>query len=152
MLLLLLLPLMACGEDSTPAGSDPDPGPTGSPVTQPDFEVVEILSATAAGGEGGPAVRLDHPGGVKELTAGMRGSLPGDVRRIADGIRLREGQSLWGQVIAVGCDVPPSATVLVVDGQVDIVPGKVPSPKRECFAPVTSVAVAVVTGDLGTEH
>ncbi len=44
------------------------------------------------------------------------------------------------QVVSVGCDVPPGATVQ--DGV--IVPEKVASPLKECFAPVTTVALASV--------
>jgi hypothetical protein len=46
-------------------------------------------------------------------------------------------------VVTIGCDVPPSASVRVENGDVVITPAKVPIPLPECFAPVTSVAIVL---------
>ena len=71
------------------------------------------------------------------------------IRSVVQRIRIAEGQALYGAVIAVGCDVPPSASVEVTEGKVVITAGKVTNPLPECFAPVTSVAIAVVELPLG---
>jgi hypothetical protein len=71
------------------------------------------------------------------------------IRSVVARIRIAEGQALYGAVIAIGCDVPPSASVEVTDGKVVITAGKVPDPLPNCFAPVTSVAIAVVDLPLG---
>ena len=108
--------------------------------------MVEIVSETAAGGESGdPAVRVDRPAGMARLTRDFRTpGLADKISSVVERIRLAEGQALYGAVIAVGCDVPPSATVEVTDGKVVITAAKIPNPLPECFAPVTSVAIAVV--------
>ncbi len=47
--------------------------------------------------------------------------------------------------MAVGCDRPPGADVMVNgDGDVVLVPHEVASPLEECLAAVTTVAVAVL--------
>ena len=71
------------------------------------------------------------------------------IRRVVQRNEVSEGQALYGQVIAIGCDVPPSATVTVEDGVVVIIAGKVVNPMPECFAPVTTVAIARVDLPLG---
>jgi hypothetical protein len=55
-----------------------------------------------------------------------------------------EGQALVAAVVGIGCDVPPSVTITETGGGVEITPDKVASPLPECFAPVTSVAMALV--------
>lgn len=166
--LVLAAPIAGCGEDagdgertaedpatstpatSTPATTDLPTDVTTAPTPEPSATtgsggLVTILSGTAAGGETGAAFRLDVPASLDRfLRQFERGSLAGEIRATVSGIRLREGQSLWGRVVAIGCDVPPTAYVAVEDGEVTIVPGKVASPMEECFAPVTSVAIAVV--------
>lgn len=137
--LVLLGSVPACGEDA-PSGS-----PTDQPTDQPTGGVVTILSGTAAGGEPGAAVRLDRAPSLDAFAGQFRrGELGRDIRSTVAGLRLRDGQAPWGQVLAVGCDVPTTATVTVTDGVPTATPDPVPSPLRECFAPVTSVAILVV--------
>ena len=70
----------------------------------------------------------------KKLLGGLRHVRLLHVRDAAGGVPV------LAQVVAVGCDVPPGAHL--EDGV--IVPEDVPSPMEECFAPVTTVAVAGV--------
>ena len=53
----------------------------------------------------------------------------------------KPGSELVAAVISIGCDVPPGVTY--VDGEVH--PKKVAAPLKECFAPVTSVAILAVS-------
>jgi len=161
---LLVLSLTACGSDPGDPGDTASSGEdspttsetptTDSPTTdgpttdspEPGADLVEIVSETAAGGESGdPAVRVDRPAGLARLTRDFRRTgLTDKISSVVERIRLKEGQALYGAVIAVGCDVPPSASVEVTDGKVVITAGKIANPMPECFAPVTSVAIAVV--------
>jgi len=152
---LLVLALSGCGSDTGDSPSDTltprdTPTATETPTTtetsEPRAEVVEIVSETAAGGEtGGPAVRVDRPAGVARLTRDFRTpGLEAKVRSVVRHTSVAEGQGLYAAVIAVGCDVPPSASVEVRDGKVVITAGKIPKPMPECLAPVTSVAIALV--------
>jgi hypothetical protein len=162
--LALSLTLGACGEDS-PAGEDsrgtdtptetstPEPEPEVEPEPEPDVEVevIRIVSQTAAGGEiGASALRIDQPAGMAELVRGFRTpELAVKIRRVVEKAELATGQALYGQVIAIGCDVPPSASAAVDGDAVMITAGKVVNPLPECFAPVTSVAIARVDLPLG---
>jgi hypothetical protein len=156
-LALVLAAPAGCGEDTDDAdvsgaesatasnsGTPGDPTPSGS--AEPDATVVEIVSETAAGGEqGGPAIRIDRPAGMARLTRDFRTPrLAAKIRSVVRRTQVEPGQALYGAVIAVGCDVPPSASVEVTDGTVVITPGKVVDPMPECFAAVTSVAIALV--------
>ena len=113
--------------------------------------MVEIVSETAVGGQtGDPAVRVDRAAGLARLTRDFRApGLTDKISSVVERIRLAEGQALYGAVIAVGCDVPSSASVEVTDGKVFITAEKIANPMPECFAPVTSVAIAVVDLPLG---
>jgi hypothetical protein len=143
---LLVLALSGCGSDTGDSTSN-----TPTETAEPRTEVVEIVSETAAGGEsGGPAVRVDRPAGMARLTRDFRTPrLEAKIRSVVQRTRVAEGQALYAAVIAVGCDVPPSASVEVTDGKVVITAGKVAKPMQECFAPVTSVAIALVDLPLG---
>ena len=140
-------------EDSPTSDTPTSDSPTSDTPTdaEPGADVVEIVSETAAGGRTGEsAVRVDLPAGLARLTRDFRTPLLTDkISSVVARIRLAEGQALYGAVIAVGCDVPPSAFVEVTDGKVVITAGKIVSPLPECFAPVTSVAIAVVDLPLG---
>jgi hypothetical protein len=127
----------------TPTASQ---SPTASDTPANHDEVIKIVSETAAGGTaGGPAVRVDRPAGMARLTRDFRNpGLTTKIRAVVHGTKVAEGQALYGAVIAVGCDVPPSASVEVTEGKVVITAGKVADPIPECFAPVTSVAIALV--------
>ena len=154
---VLLVPILvgaltACGSDTgdSDTGLEDSPtasqSPTASDTPENHAEVVEIVSETAAGGgTGGPAVRVDRAAGLARLTRDFQTpGLTTKIRTVVRQTKVSEGQALYGAVIAVGCDVPPSASVEVTDGKVVITAGKVAEPMPECFAAVTSVAIALV--------
>lgn len=112
---------------------------------------VRLVSQTAGGGRtAARATRLPDQAAVDRYLAALDGALAAKVRAaIADG--GGPDPRLFAQVVAVGCDVPPGATADVGDGDgagdgagevVVLRPEPVPSPRPECFAPVTTVALA----------
>jgi len=153
LLALALATPTGCGSNTASDGDDPaatdgvttSDTPTSEPP-QPRAEVLKIVSQTAAGGEsGGPAIRIDRPGGIAKLAQDFRTpGLADKIRSVVQKTQVAQGQALYGAVIAVGCDVPPSASVKVTDGTVVITAGKIVNPMPECFAAVTSVAIALV--------
>ena len=158
-LMLCALLLSGCGaSDSSDVATDTS-SPTTSPTTSPsmspsptkggtpaDGQVVALVSQTAAGGTVDTnAVRLDDQSALAAFIAQFRRGLDRKVTEAVDSATVPSGQVLIGAVVSIGCDVPPGVTVTVdPDGYV-LVPQPVPSPLKECFAPVTTVAIATVT-------
>jgi len=131
--LLTVLLLASCGSEA---------GSSGEPELGARAEVVRLVSQTAGGGRGeATATRLGDDAEVDRYLARFAPAL---ADRLRAAIEEESGEgTLWAQVVAVGCDVPPGASVKVGD-DVDIRPDRVPSRKPECFAPVTTVALAFV--------
>ena len=61
-----------------------------------------------------------------------------------------EGQALVGTVVAIGCDVPPGVSVDWNGTGLEVTALKVKKPTKECFAPVTTVALLTVDADAVT--
>jgi hypothetical protein len=140
-----LLATAGCGSttSSTTAGPDsPSPGPISG------AHVLPLISMTGGGGRVSTvASELDTPAQVRAFTAQFR--VPAIVHQIREAVSSADpkGLALFGAVVAVGCDRPPGADVLLdADGRVEIVPHEVASPLPECLAEVTTVAIAVVPG------
>ena len=67
------------------------------------------------------------------------------VRGILDEIEAGGDEELAAQVVAVGCDEPTSVRARrTPEGAVVLEAAQVPSPGRQCFAPMTTVAVVVL--------
>lgn len=106
-------------------------------------EVVRLVSQTAGGGQGETtATRLATDAEVDRYLARFDASLAEKLRAAIEQER-GAGGTLWAQVVAVGCDVPPGASVEATDDVV-VRPDPVASRKPECLAPVTTVALAFV--------
>jgi hypothetical protein len=144
-----------CGSDAGTA-SDPATDPASSSTRSSsssagglDFDEVALVSQTAAGGRVSPEpVPLDGAAAVSAFTDRFRS--PGLGRRVARAVRradLPPGRALLGAVVAVGCDVPPGVRVEDSGAGPEITALPVESPKQECFAPVTTVAVVSVPAD-----
>ncbi len=126
----VLLALTGCGEE------DPEP------AVHPPATVDPVL-VHATSGRGAPATEataLPDAAAVEEYAAQFDDVLAEKVQRAAAGIEVGADEHLVAQVLAVGCDVPPAAAYR--DGA--FVPAEVASPLEECFAPVTTVALAAV--------
>ncbi len=154
---LLLVTVLAsgCGDDeSGTATDDATPTASGSPSTgtptadgndEVDFELVDTITVTAAGGAVMPvAVPLSDEASV----AGFNAQFDSDdmVQQINDavaGAEVPDGQELYAAVVAIGCDSPTEVSVDETGAGLVITAAKVPSPKVECFAPMTTVALVV---------
>ena len=149
---LALATTAGCGDSSSTA-TDPGQGPssTGMPSHTPgpveDAQVLPLISMTGAGGRVQTAASpLGSEADLKAIGRVLR--VPRMWHRIAAEVRDHlgtPGEEVFGQVVAVGCDRPPGADVIVdAEGRVVIVPEEVASPLEECLVPVTTVAVAVL--------
>jgi hypothetical protein len=136
---VVCLLLAACADD-VPSGD------RAGPTSQPDSGYVvsdRLVSQTAGGGRvAETATPLPDDAAVARFTRGLADALAVKVRDAVHATTVASGQGLYGQVIAVGCDVP--AEVLVERDPVAVRAEPVASPRPECFAPVTTVALVVV--------
>jgi hypothetical protein len=143
----------ACGDESGSAGDESAPAPTSSSPTgrstgadgAVDFELVTTLTETAAGGEVSPtAVPLGDDAAVQEFVAPFSEALQAEVQQAVAATAVPDDQQLYGAVVAVGCDAPDQVQVAASDSGLQVVAQKVPAPKPECFAPMTTVALVLV--------
>jgi hypothetical protein len=130
--------LAGCGTDG---GGSPAPDPGGSSYGEP-----VLVSGTAAGGRVATrATMLPDEGSMLVYVRSFRQPFATKLERAARRVAVAPDEQLAAAVVAVGCDVPPGATV-TEDADEDIVirPDDVASPRAECFAPVTTVALVAV--------
>jgi hypothetical protein len=143
-----------CGSSSSTA-TDPGKGPVSDPAGVPsrtpgpvsDARVLPLISMTGAGGRvESTATLLNTPADVRSFA--QQFGQPAVWHRIQHEIgdlQKSSDHDVVGQVVMVGCDRPPGATVTVnTQGDVVLVPGEVASPLQECLAAVTTVAIAVL--------
>jgi hypothetical protein len=139
-IIAFLLALTACGSDAQDsAGDAPDPG-VGPAVTQ-----VALLTGTSAGGEvtTEPTVLADGAA-VQEYADQFRNDeLGGEIVAAAEKAEVPEGQQLAAAVVAVGCEVPTRVVATGTDEDVAL-HAVLPSPTKECFAPITTVALVLL--------
>jgi hypothetical protein len=132
LLLALVLPVAGCGDDEP----DPESGSASTPV---------LVAATSGGGDvATEATALDDDAAVTAYVGQFSDSFANEVSRAADELDVPTGSTLVAAVVSIGCDVPPGADVKRVSGGITIAPHAVASPLQECFAPVTTVALAAV--------
>ncbi|MFC6046036.1 hypothetical protein [Nocardioides hankookensis] len=137
-LLLLLLALVGCGEKvHTDGGLKAEPA---DEVTQ-----VALLTGTSAGGEvATEPTPLPDAEAVEKYAAQFRNDeLQGDIVTTAEQTEVPDGQQLAAAVVAVGCEVPEEV-VGTGSGDDLALHAPVPSPTKECFAPMTTVALVLV--------
>jgi hypothetical protein len=156
---LLLLPLLlgaltGCGDDDESANDGPTPSEssnTAAPSPDPAAEpvVVAVVSETNAGGTVSDVLSPVDGAALDDfLTRLDSGSLGDKVRGEVESYDAPEGHSLGAAVVAVACDVPPGVSVTEAGDGWAVSPHKVPSPLPECFAPVTTVVVVDVPGEV----
>src|SRR4051794_2971077 len=146
--------LAACGDDdSSSVAKDPattastEAGPTDSPSPDPSgYQLVDMITVTAAGGTpSGTAAPLSDDTSVREFVSQFTNDdLVRQVEASVAGTDVPQGQTLYGAVVALGCDSPTAVNVEVAGSAVTITAQKVPSPKPECLAPMTTVALVLV--------
>ena len=135
-----------CGSatSSTAADQRSTPTPSDGPITGAQ---VTLVSQTGGGGRVSTAATpLDTRAQVAAFSRQFRGPMAHQISQAVTAAG-KQGQLVFGAVIAVGCDRPPGADVTLVGGHVQIVPQPVASPLPECLAAVTTVAVASVPGE-----
>jgi hypothetical protein len=129
LLAMVLVALAGCGDDQAVT------------VSPPPVDPVTLVSGTAGGGDlATSATDVSEHATLAAYVEQFDDPFAAKVTSAAGRVDVGNGQALLAQVVAIGCDAPPSAHVR---GDV-IVPAKVASPLQECFAPVTTVALAVV--------
>lgn len=121
--LAVLLALAGCGDESSRE----------SPPAAPD---VLLVHATAGGGS--VEKQATDVTDDADLAAYVAQFDDGLAQQVSEAAREVGGDTVLAQVVSVGCDVPPTAHL---EGGA-IVPAAVPRPTPECFAPVTTVALA----------
>ena len=158
--LLLVAVLGACGDDtaSDDAGSDPsatvssaggtggvDTGDTGDSTGSVDFELVDTITVTTAGGTVSEvAVPLSDDASVQDFTSQFESDyMVQQIQQAVANTDVPDGQALYAAVVSIGCDSPTDVSVTSTDAGLVISAGKVPSPHMECFAPMTTVALVV---------
>ncbi len=141
----------ACGSATSsstatsPSAQVPD-SPSAGPIT--GAKVLPLISQTGGGGQvSDRATLLGTRAQVASFTRQFRA--PGLGQRVgaAAAEAAKSGHLVYGAVVALGCDVPPGALVsLDANGEVQLTAEEVASPRPECLAPVTTVALATVPG------
>lgn len=143
----------ACGDagsiSSEPAsqGTSPAGSSTGSPATAGPVEhrLVAMLTETAVGGEVGQSAALPDEAAVAAYAAGFTGPAMGERLRAAyDGTRVPDGSVAYASVVSVGCDAPTDVSVGSGPTGLEVAAVPVTAPQRECFAPMTTVALVLV--------
>jgi predicted small secreted protein len=153
---LLATSLAGCGADTDSTAGDPPSSTStaGDPSSSPtdgggDFTEVALVSQTGAGGDvTNEGTELGDAAAVAAFSKQFSDETLG--RKLASavaGADVPSDQTLVGAVVSIGCDVPPGVSVQASGGAVVITPLKVTSPKPECFAPVTTVALVSVDAD-----
>jgi hypothetical protein len=154
-LAVLVLLLGGCGDGTSDVASDPSSGgsggttsstPTDKSSGSTDAQTIAILSQTGAGGRVDVrAVRLDDPTAREQFVSQFnRPGLGARVEKAVASATVPSGYALLGAVVSLGCDVPPGVNVTVSPGGYLLEAQPVPSPLKECFAPVTTVAIVAV--------
>ena len=142
--LALLLLVTGCGSDSAGAGaSSGDQDPRDDPSVE--ASTVTLVSATAGGGE--PATQatpLADDAALASYVQQFERSFGATVAQAADRVSVDDGEVLLAQVVSIGCDKPLGATLRQGADGLAMVPTPVESPRRECFAAVTTVGLAAV--------
>lgn len=162
-LLLVALPLLglsACGDDEGgtvtddsaletsqgPSEDTPESSPRDPQGDGVDFELVEMITETAAGGATSEtAVPLNDDNAVQAFNQQFEtDALPTRVQEAVEATEVPDDMLLYGAVVSIGCDAPTDVRVTESGSGLVITAMKVPSPHQECFAAMTTVALVLV--------
>lgn len=148
-LLLTTLGITGCGSDAPGSARHPGGAPaSGRPCDDGAgdcYTAPTLVSGTAAGGEvAARATPLRDAAAVTAYATRFSEPFASKVTRAASRIDVSEGHVVVAAVVMVGCDVPPGVDVRRAGDGIAITPQEVPAPHPECFAPVTTVALAHV--------
>jgi hypothetical protein len=149
--LLLVIGLGGCGDDSgsvadDPEGTSPSAQGDGKTAGTVDFDLVDTVTVTAAGGTlSTAAVPLGEDAQLEEfLTQFTSDDMVSQLEAAVAKTEVPQDQELYGAVVSIGCDAPDQVTVTDTGQDLVITAKAVPSPLPECFAPMTTVALVLV--------
>jgi hypothetical protein len=157
-LLLVTAPVLMLGACGDEKGDDSGSDPGGDPSTvisvsggesdsggDSGFDLVDTITVTAAGGAVNPAATaLTDDASVQEFVSQFESDeLITQVQATIAETEVPPGQALYAAVVAIGCDSPTDVSVVETTGGLLITATKVPTPKVECFAPMTTVALVL---------
>lgn len=140
---LLAASLAACGGEAADERTDDSVGEggAGAPVVLRE----RLVTATDAGeGPDEVAVPVGDDAALAGFTAGLTERFASDVVEAAAALEVEGDEELAAQVVSIGCDEPTSVEARRTPAGVVLEPGPLPSPGRQCFAPMTTVAVVVL--------
>jgi len=134
-LVLAALLLASCGSES--------PDKSAADVGEPT--IIGVYSGTAAGGEAvAPVVDVGHFEGQTDLLGMIRGPLRAEVMAAITDTVVPDGQRLVGGIVSIGCGTPSSAELVDKGAGLIFTPVWATKPPQECFAAVTSIALALL--------
>lgn len=146
--------LGGCGEDGDSGGSGnmEDPPDTSAVVPGPvDVVDLELVSGPDRGSHPPEAVATPLPDrAALQGYAASYSTLRPELERTAESMQAGEGETLYAQHVASGCQAPPVDSLTVTrdaSGEIVIATGFKPDPTLECFVAHESVALAVVTDE-----
>jgi hypothetical protein len=163
LLLGALLLFTGCGQDQTgdvtddsaptsdtTGSAEPDDEDDKEPLGEVEFELVEMITETAAGGKVDPqAWPLADVVAVQEFTKQFKTeAIQTRLTGLVESIDIPEGKALYGAVVAIGCETPPGVVVTSTDSGLTIEAQPMPSPPKECYAAMTSVALVLVDEEI----
>ena len=147
MIAVLLVSLGGCGSDQGSGGEarDESSGPGSVPTKDFSYDVVALVSGSAAHGPGVKGARpalVDDEEALDGFARQFQGPLPASLRQqggqaLAD---LGQDQALTATVVAVGCEPPTKVRVTYDGGAVSVQAVPVES-NIQCLVPVTTVAL-----------
>lgn len=145
-LLLAVLLVSGCGDESAPESAAPAPAEpsmsVGDPVQKPS--VVAMVSGIDAGGRvSATPVPVADDGALRDFARQFDGRMAREILEAATGATVPDGQTLLATVVDISCVPPLDVQVKVGDGGVVVQPLKEKPSGRapQCFAPVTTVAI-----------
>src|SRR4051812_5104069 len=138
--LVLLTLLVGCGDATGHTDGGLKPDPSAAEVSQ-----VALLTGTSAGGEvTTEPTPLPDDAAAEEYAAQFRNDeLQAEIVATAKQTVVPEGQQLAAAVVAVGCEVPEKI-VGTGSGSDLALHAPLPSPTKQCFAPITTVALVLI--------
>lgn len=81
---------------------------------------------------------------LDSFVADLDPQLAGDVRAAVESARVPDGSTLYGSVVAVGCDQPDAISVKTTPEGIEAT-AVLPKTTVQCLVPVTSVALFLLT-------
>ena len=150
MIAALLVSLGGCGTDQGSAGEagDESSGPGSVPTKDFSYDVVALVSGSAAHGpgvKGSRPTRISDEAALDRFAGQFQGPLPASLRQQGGAALayLADGQALTATVVAVGCEPPTKVTVTHDGGALSVEAVPVES-NIQCLVPVTTVALVAV--------